>query len=227
MLCSACSTHIHKIKTGTIPTNHIWAHLHHFSVYKDALVKERRGVKASLLRSCNPFDFMSQQESALALVGHGYICFDASQDLNWEPYFKCVCVHLFFLKSPQFDLFEPNVSGASRLSGSWTLWLERRKHPQSISPTPPQDVYQTAARSKYNWRSSAEWITSSLMHQQRCWFYVFWSCVLMFRVVWIQLSTSFCQCIEQRKCKQNHTHHINYKNVNIVIVITWQSWSWS
>lgn len=57
-------------------------------------------------------------------------------------------------KSPQFDLFEPNVSGTSRLSGSRTLWLERRKRPQSISPTPPQDVYQTAGNSKYN----------------RCWF---------------------------------------------------------
>lgn len=64
----------------------------------------------------NLFDFMAHGESVLALVGHGYICFDASQDLNWKPDFKCVCEHFFFF---------------FKVTTVWSLWTKCQWHIQT------------------------------------------------------------------------------------------------
>lgn len=125
--------HAYLSSEQTVPTTAIWGDSLHFSAFGTKSVCESiSGGRVLLLRNCDLFDFMSHRRGVcwLSLVT---VTSALTQVKSWTESHTsnvslCACF-FFFLKSPQFDLFE-QMSAAHPVSvGSGLCGLERRKHP--------------------------------------------------------------------------------------------------
>lgn len=100
-------------------------------------------------------------ESVLALVGPGYICFDASQDFNWKPYFKCVCVHsiLFFFQSHHslISLNQMSEAHPDSVGAGLCGWREESPLSQSVLLVLRMFTRQQGIQSAIALRLFAEW----------------------------------------------------------------------